>query len=293
MRFVIITGMSGAGKSSAIKHMEDLGFFCVDNLPPTLLSKFAEICSQSWGKFEKVAAVVDMRGGDALFSELIPSLTDLKQAGYPFEILFLEASDDVLVQRYKESRRMHPLARRGRLTEGISREREALEAVRKLSHHIIDTTNLTTRQFREELGNIFEKEIDFKGIIISVISFGFKYGLPTDCDTVLDVRFIPNPFYMESLKKLTGRNEKVRRYVIENPVTSEFLEKLHGMLDFLLPHYIREGKSQLVVGVGCTGGRHRSVAIAEAIASALQGRGHTVVIEHRDIDKDPKSIAGR
>ncbi|HBQ64583.1 MAG TPA: RNase adapter RapZ [Clostridiales bacterium] len=287
MRFVIITGMSGAGKSLAIKHMEDLGFFCVDNLPPTLLLKFAEICSQSWEKLEKVAAVVDMRGGE-MFNELIPNLNELRKAGYPYEILFLDASDETLVKRYKESRRLHPLSRKGRISEGIASEREALEEVRKIANHILDTSNLSSHQFKDEISNIFEADTGFKGIIISIMSFGFKYGMPMDCDIVQDVRFIPNPFYMESLRRLTGRNEKVRQYVLTNSVTVEFLERMDGLLDFLLPNYVKEGKSQLVIGIGCTGGRHRSVAIADEIGSRLQKKGHSVVIEHRDIDKDPK-----
>lgn len=292
MRFVIITGMSGAGKSSAIKHMEDLGFFCVDNLPPTLLAKFAEICSQSWEKLEKVAAVVDMRGGE-MFNELIPNIEELKKAGHFVEILFLEASDEVLVKRYKETRRVHPLAKKGHLLEGITSERAALEEVRKISDHILDTSNLSSLQFRGEIGNIFENETKFRGIIISLVSFGFKYGVPMDCDNVHDVRFIPNPFYIESLRKLTGRNEKVRHYVLDNEITIEFINKLEDMLEFLIPHYIKEGKSQLVIGIGCTGGRHRSVAIADEIGRKLNNKGNSVVILHRDIDKDPKLMSSR
>lgn len=292
MRFVIITGMSGAGKSSAIKHMEDLGFFCVDNLPPTLLAKFAEICSQSWEKLEKVAAVVDMRGGE-MFNELIPNIEELKKAGHFVEILFLEASDEVLVKRYKETRRVHPLAKKGHLLEGITSERAALEEVRKISDHILDTSNLSSLQFRGEIGNIFENETKFRGIIISLVSFGFKYGVPMDCDNVHDVRFIPNPFYIESLRKLTGRNEKVRHYVLDNEITIEFINKLEDMLEFLIPHYIKEGKSQLVIGIGCTGGRHRSVAIADEIGRKLNNKGNSVVILHRDIDKDPKVMSSR
>jgi UPF0042 nucleotide-binding protein len=285
MRLLIITGISGAGKSLVVKYLEDIGFFCVDNLPPLLMRKFVEICIQSRGKINKIALVIDIRGGE-LFNDLVPELNDLKEAGISYEILFLEASDSVLVKRFKESRRIHPLATGGRLIEGIKKERETLSEIRKNATHVIDTSNLTPRQLKEEITGIFLEGKRFDGLIINIISFGFKYGIPIDCDLVFDVRFIPNPFYIDSMKKQTGKNEAVREYVLGFKETSEFLVKLKDMLEFLIPNYIKEGKSQLVIGIGCTGGRHRSVAISEELFTYLSEKEHRVVIDHRDIDKD-------
>lgn len=285
MRFVIITGLSGAGKSLVVKYLEDLGFFCVDNLPPLLIRKFAEICVQSRGKIDKIALVIDIRGGE-LFNDLFPELSSLKEAGIPYEILFLEASDQVLIKRFKESRRVHPLAPEGRLMKGIKQEREILKEIKKNATHVIDTSMLTPRQFKEEIAGIFVEGKKFEGMIINIISFGFKYGIPMDCDLVFDVRFIPNPYYIETLRRQSGRNEAVRDYVLDFPETKEFLKKTYDMLEFLIPNYIKEGKSQLVIGIGCTGGRHRSVAISEELYSHLLQNEHRVVIDHRDIDKD-------
>ncbi|NLD46219.1 MAG: RNase adapter RapZ [Clostridiaceae bacterium] len=285
MRFVIITGLSGAGKSLVVKYLEDFGFFCVDNLPPLLIRKFAEICIQSRGKINKIALVIDIRGGE-LFNDLFPELSALKEAGIPYEILFLEASDQVLIKRFKESRRVHPLAPEGRLMKGIKQEREILKEIKKNATHVIDTSGLTPRQFKEEVTGIFVEGKKFDGMIINIISFGFKYGIPMDCDLVFDVRFIPNPYYIEAMKRQTGRNEAVRDYVLDFPETKEFLEKTYGMLEFLIPNYIKEGKSQLVIGIGCTGGRHRSVAISEELFSYLSRKEHRVVVDHRDIEKD-------
>ena len=285
MRLLIITGISGAGKSLVVKYLEDIGFFCVDNLPPLLIRKFVEICIQSRGKINKIALVIDIRGGE-LFNDLVPELNDLKDAGIAFEILFLEASDNVLIKRFKESRRIHPLAEDGRLIEGINKERKILSEIRKNATHVIDTSNLTPRQLKEEIMGIFLEGKRFEGMIINIISFGFKYGIPIDCDLVFDVRFIPNPYYIDSMKKQTGKNEAVRDYVLGFKETSEFLAKLKDMLEFLIPNYIKEGKSQLVIGIGCTGGRHRSVAISESLYKYLSEREHRVVIDHRDIDKD-------
>ncbi len=287
MDFVIITGLSGAGKSQVVKYLEDIGYFCVDNLPPALLPKFAEICFHDKGKMDKVALVIDIRGGE-LFNDLFPGLADIREAGFSYEILFLESADDVLIKRFKESRRSHPLAQDGRVIKGIKEERKLLRPVREKADHIIDTSNLTTRQLKEEITNIFVKGKKFEGIIIDVISFGFKYGIPIDCDLVFDVRFIPNPFYINSMKRLTGKHESVKEFVLKSNETIEFLKKLNDMLEFLIPNYIKEGKSQLVIGIGCTGGKHRSVAIADAIYKTLVEKEHRVVIEHRDIDKDNK-----
>lgn len=285
MRFIIITGMSGAGKSQVVKYMEDLGYFCVDNLPATLIPKFAEICYQGQGKMDKVALVIDIRGRE-LLHELFPALSSLKEMGFSYEILFLDASDEVLIKRFKETRRSHPLAPEGRIGKGIRDEREILQAIKGKADHIIDTSNLTTRQLKEDITNIFVKGIPFEGLLINIISFGFKYGIPIDCDLVFDVRFIPNPFYISSMKKLTGKYDTVRDYVLNCSETSGFLSRLGDMLEFLIPNYIREGKTQLVIGIGCTGGRHRSVAIGDELLRMLVEKQHRVSIEHRDIDKD-------
>jgi UPF0042 nucleotide-binding protein len=284
MRLLIITGISGAGKSLVIKHLEDMGFYCVDNLPPLLIHKFVEICIQSRGKIDKIAMVIDIRGGE-LFNDLFPELKALKDLGILYEILFMEASDNVLIKRYKESRRTHPLSPEGRILEGIKKEREILKEIKKQATYIIDSSNLTPKQLKEELINIFEYGKKFNGIIINIISFGFKHGIPIDCDLVFDVRFIPNPYYIESMRNQTGKNELVRDYVLGFDETQCFLIKLREMLDFLIPNYIKEGKSQLVIGIGCTGGQHRSVAISEALFSHLSKKGHRVVINHRDMIK--------
>ncbi|KNY28595.1 RNase adapter RapZ [Pseudobacteroides cellulosolvens] len=290
MRFVIVTGLSGAGKSQVVKHLEDLGFFCVDNLPPSLIPKFAEVCFQSRSKMDKIALVIDIRGGE-LFKDIFPGLSEIKAAGYNYEILFLEASDEVLIKRFKESRRNHPLSNEGRLNKAISEERKILQEIKNNASHIIDTSNLTTRQLKEEIARIFVEGKHFEGLIISIISFGFKYGTPIDCDLVFDVRFIPNPYYISSLKKLTGKHEDVKAYVLKSKETEVFIEKLSDMLEFLIPNYIKEGKSRLVIGIGCTGGKHRSVAIADDVYRLLVEKQHRVVIEHRDIEKDNKALA--
>lgn len=285
MRFVIVTGMSGAGKSLAVKYLEDMGFFCVDNLPPSLITKFAEVCMQPSSKLDKIALVTDIRGGE-LFRDLIPALNDLKAMEVSYEILFLDASDKVVIKRFKETRRMHPLAPEGRLFKAIDDERQILSEVKLKADHIIDTSNLTSKQLKEELFNIFAGEGVTKGIFINIISFGFKYGIPIECDLVFDVRFIPNPYYIESMRPKTGNNKVVMEYVLNSPETKIFIEKLSDMLDFLLPNYIKEGKSQLVIGIGCTGGRHRSVAIANEIYRLLSEKKEHIAVDHRDIEKD-------
>jgi len=291
MRIFIITGISGAGKSLVANYLEDLGFFCVDNLPPSLIPKFAEVCFQSRGKMDKVALVIDIRGGE-LFNDLFPALETLKEDGFSYEILFMEASDNVLIKRFKESRRTHPLAPEGRLINGIVEEREMLKKVKEKANHIIDTSNLTPRQLKEEIVRIIDGKKTYKGIIINIMSFGFKYGIPIDCDLVFDVRFIPNPYYINSMKKLTGRSEVVKNYVLKFEETIRFLDKLTDMLEFLIPNYVKEGKASLVIGIGCTGGRHRSVAIADELYQRLLEKQHSVIVEHRDIEKDNRG-AGR
>jgi UPF0042 nucleotide-binding protein len=289
MRFVIVTGMSGAGKSLVTKYLEDIGFFCVDNLPPALIPKFAEISAQSEGKMEKIALVIDIRGGE-LLHDLFPALAEVKESGFTYEILFLEADDDVLIKRYKESRRQHPLSPEGRLLKGIREERKALQVIKSKANYIIDTSTLITRQLKQEINGIFLEGKTFKGIIINIVSFGFKYGIPTDCDLVFDVRFIPNPYYIAPMKHQTGKDAMVKDFVLDAPETKEFLAKLEDMLDFLIPNYIKEGKSQLDIGIGCTGGRHRSVAIADDVYRRLEEKKHRVIIEHRDIEKDGKGV---
>lgn len=288
MRFIVITGISGAGKSLVAKYLEDAGYFCIDNLPPLLIPKIAEICSQSCEKMDKVALVIDIRGGE-LLNDLFPGLEALREAGHTYEILFLEATDRVVVKRYKETRRSHPLAPEGMLIKGINEERRVLQKIKDRADYVIETSNLTPRQLKEEITGIIGQGKTFTGIIVNIVSFGFKYGIPIECDLVFDVRFIPNPYYIESMKRLTGRSETVRSYVLKMPETTEFLVKLKDMLDFLIPYYIKEGKSQLVIGIGCTGGRHRSVAIADALREALMEKEHRVIVEHRDIEKDGRS----
>ncbi|NPV69620.1 MAG: RNase adapter RapZ [Firmicutes bacterium] len=285
IRFVIITGLSGAGKTQAVRSLEDLGFFCVDNLPPALIPKFAELCAQSSGdSVRRVALVIDIRGGE-FFDDLAEALKGLEEVGLPYEILFLEANDEVLVRRYKETRRRHPLAPQGNILEGIKAERKKLEEIKGKANVIIDTSDLTPQRLREEILQIFSTEKERRRIIITVVTFGFKHGLPLDADLVFDVRFLPNPHYVESLRPLTGERDEVKEYVLKWPVTKKFMRRLNSLIRFLLPHYINEGKTQLNIAVGCTGGQHRSVVVAEELANALRGEGNTVVVEHRDIDK--------
>lgn len=288
MRFIVITGISGAGKSLVANYLEDAGFYCIDNLPPLLIPKIAEICSQSYRKMDKIALVIDIRGGE-LLNDLFPALDALKKDGYTYEILFMEASDNVVIKRYKESRRSHPLDHEGSLKKAIAEERRVLEKIKDHANYVIDTSNLTPKQLKEAITGIIVNSEEFGGLIINIISFGFKYGIPIECDLVFDVRFIPNPYYIESMKKHTGKHEDVRNYVLGMPETREFNEKLNALLDFLIPNYVKEGKSQLVIGIGCTGGRHRSVVIADELMKTLTEKKHRVVIEHRDIDKDGRS----
>jgi RNase adapter protein RapZ len=285
MRFVIVTGLSGAGKTQTIRCLEDFGYFCIDNLPPALIPKFAEVSYQAEGKIDKIAIVVDIRGGK-FFDELFNGLKALKDLGFKYEILFLDASDDVLVKRFKETRRRHPLVKSGRIINGIHEERKKLAEVRSKADNIVDTSNLSARQLRGELEKIFVSGEKFDSLVITVMSFGFKYGVPNDADLVFDVRFLPNPFYIEDLKKHSGKEENVKGYVLKWNEAIEFIAKVNEMLEFLIPLYIKEGKTQLVVGIGCTGGRHRSVVISNAIYESLLKNGHTAHINHRDIMHD-------
>ncbi|MCX7781188.1 MAG: RNase adapter RapZ [Negativicutes bacterium] len=281
-RLVIITGMSGAGKTQVVRTMEDLGYFCVDNLPPMLIPKFAELCAQSAGKVNRIALVVDIRGGE-FFDALIQVLEDMEKQGYLYEILFLEASDETLIRRYKETRRRHPMSPHGRISEGIIRERDRLEHIRGRATHIIDTSDLYTNQLREKIVALFASEREDTRINITVVSFGFKYGIPLDADMVFDVRFLPNPYYVESLRRKSGEVPEVSEYIWKWPVTQQFMERLTGLIDFLVPNYIKEGKSQLIIAIGCTGGLHRSVFVANKIYEGLKINGYKVNVEHRDI----------
>ena len=281
MRFVIITGLSGAGKSQAVKYLEDFGYFCVDNLPPALIPKFVELCHQTKGKIEKIALVIDIRGG-LFFEDLFASLQELEETLFQYEILFLDAGDEVLVKRFKETRRIHPLSGDGTISEGILKEREKLQYLKEKATNIIDTTNLIPSQLKEELRNIYLEGNETNNLIINIVSFGFKKGIPLDADLVFDVRFLPNPFYVETLRDFTGQEESVREYVMNSPISVAFLEKLYDLLDFLIPCYIKEGKNQLVIAIGCTGGKHRSVTIAHALFHRLKEDGQRVIVNHRD-----------
>ena len=283
MRFVIVTGMSGAGKSTALKMLEDMGYFCVDNLPILLLKKFAELACDLGSEIEKVALGVDVRSGQAL-GELEQELEEIAMEGFQYEIVFLDASDSVLVKRYKETRRSHPLSRGDRVDKGIALERAKMGFLKKHADYIIDTSQLLTRELHQELGKIFVWNQEFKSLVITVLSFGFKYGIPNDCDLVFDVRFLPNPFYVEELRNKTGLDAEVQDYVIWFELAHEFLDKLADMVEFLIPNYVAEGKNQLVIGIGCTGGKHRSVTLAGRLYERLKTCSeYGSRIEHRDI----------
>lgn len=284
MRFVIVTGLSGAGKTEATKSLEDIGYFCVDNLPPKLIPKLAEACSG--GHIEKAALVIDIRGG-VFFDDLFESLMYLKKNNFQYEILFLDSSDEILVKRFKEARRAHPLSPEGRVTTGIDEERKKLREVKDRADIIIDTSKYKIRDLRSKINEYFgDMKTPERQLSVTVLSFGFKYGIPVDSDLVFDVRFIPNPFYIPELKKYSGNDEPVRKYVLEQEETKEFISKLGDMLKFLIPNYIKEGKRQLIISIGCTGGRHRSVAIANEIHETLVREGFASKIEHRDITED-------
>ena len=286
MRMVIVTGMSGAGKSTALKVLEDTGYFCVDNLPIPLFLKFVEMSAQPDANLDKVAIGIDIRGGRS-FARLAEELDVLKEKEIPHEILYLDAGDDVLVQRYKETRRSHPLAKDGRLDKGIAAERKELEFLKMRATYIIDTSNLLTRELNQEIRKIFVEGKEYKNLYVTILSFGFKYGIPSDADLVFDVRFLPNPYYIEELKEKTGQDKAVQQYVMDNDKAPVFLEKVTDLLEFLLPNYILEGKNQLVIAVGCTGGKHRSVTLANAIYEKMKEKeDYGFRIEHRDITKD-------
>ena len=285
MRFVIVTGMSGAGKSTTLKTLEDIGYFCVDNLPIQLIMRFAEIAYAKDNDINNVAIGVDIRSGVYL-EQLSECLEQLKESQYNYEILFLDSNDDVLIKRYKETRRNHPLARNGRVEDGIKMERSRIAFLRKEADYIIDTTSLLTRELKAELDKIFIENAEYNNFIINIVSFGFKYGIPRDADLVFDVRFLPNPYYDLELRPLTGNDEAIQNFVMQFDEAKEFMNKIVDLLEFLIPNYIKEGKNGLVVAVGCTGGKHRSVTLANGIFKELEALPYSVRIVHRDIEKD-------
>lgn len=285
MKLIILTGMSGAGKTVAIKQMEDMGYYCVDNLPVSLLPQFAELLSRSGEHYQRVAIGIDIRSGDEL-PKLKDILEDWDRNGQAYEIVFLEASDNVILKRFKETRRSHPLNPGGRIEDGIRLERQRLSWLKQKSKYILDTSKLLTRELKEQLERIYSGEEDFRNLYVTILSFGFKYGIPEDADLVFDVRFLPNPYYVEELRPMTGLTKEVREYVMQGLDGTLFLKKLFDLVDFLLPRYINEGKNQLVIAVGCTGGKHRSVTVAEALYGHIrENRGLGIRIEHRDIEK--------
>lgn len=282
MRFVVVTGMSGGGKSTALKMLEDTGFYCVDNLPVSLLEKFIELIAMPDSEITKVALGLDVRAGHS-FAGVTDILYKQKEKGYELEILFMDAQDKALVKRYKETRRVHPLAMEGRIEDGIRQERELLAEIRKKADFVIDTTNLLTRELKEELDRIFIQDKEYNNLMITLLSFGFKYGIPADADLVFDVRFLPNPYYIDELKQKTGNDKEVQDYVMQFPEAGIFLDKLTDMLDFLIPNYIKEGKYQLVVAIGCTGGQHRSVTLAGELYARMKNRGgYGIKLFHRE-----------
>lgn len=283
MRFVIVTGMSGGGKRTAMKMLEDIGFYCVDNLPVPLIDKFFELLSTPNGEITKVAIGLDVRA-DQNFKDAENVLKSLKENGYDYEIIFMDASEQTLIQRYKESRRMHPLAMGGSAVDGIRKEREILNNIKKKSDYVFDTSNLLTRVLKEELNKIFVNNEEYNNLMIRIESFGFKHGILQDADLIFDVRFLPNPYYIEELKPLTGNDKPVQEYVMSFDEAGIFLDKLTDMVNFLIPNYVKEGKLQLVIGIGCTGGQHRSVTLANELYNRLKDKGkYGISVDHRDI----------
>lgn len=287
MRFVIVTGMSGAGKRSALKMLEDVGYFCMDNLPILLVPKLAELLVVPNAEINKAALGMDIRssyGSD----DLMQALDKLDEMGLAYEILYMDASDEVLIKRYKESRRNHPLAGEGRVDQGIAKERQVLAPLRVRADYILDTSRLLIRELKREMNHIFVENKEYKNLYVTVLSFGFKYGIPSDADLVFDVRFLPNPYYIEELRSQNGNDKPVQDYVMNNDKAGKFLSMLTEMVRFLIPNYITEGKTQLVIGIGCTGGKHRSVTLANALYETLEEAesDYGIKIEHRDIGKD-------
>lgn len=279
MKIVIITGLSGAGKTKAVDCMEDLGYYCIDNLPPKLMSDFVALGAKD---IDKAALVMDIRGGE-FFDDLKNNIEEMKKYDNEYKVVFLEASDEVLIRRFKESKRIHPVSKQGSLVEGITKEREKLAEIRKVADHIIDTSNMNTYQLKHEMGKIFHGEKKIENLTVNIMSFGYKKGIPLETDLVFDVRFIPNPFYLSSMKHLTGNSKKVRDYVMKWPESKTFVEKIEDLIQYLIPFYMKEGKSQLVIAFGCTGGQHRSVVLANEFLDKLSEQGRRVNVTHRDL----------
>lgn len=285
MRIAIVTGMSGAGKTSALRMLEDVGYYCVDNMPVALIQSFAGTMLETEPQIHKVALGIDIRSGKNLNS-LEDIISELEKSGHTVEILFLDASTPVLVKRYKETRRSHPLSKGGHIDQVIETERQDLEFLKKRANYIIDTSTLLTRELKIEIERIFVSDKKFKNMYITLMSFGFKYGIPVDADMVFDVRFLPNPYYIPELKPHTGNDADVYNFVMKTQTAITFLDKLHDMCEFLIPNYVKEGKNQLVIAIGCTGGKHRSVSIANALFDTLKDMDYGIKVEHRDIEKD-------
>lgn len=284
MRFIIVTGMSGAGRSTALKILEDMGYYCADNLPISLLPMFAQLMNDN-PDITKAAVGIDIRNGKEL-DNMDGQLEGMKTAGYEYEILFMDAADKTLIKRYKETRRQHPMAVDGRVETGLKEERSRLEFLKKEANYIMDTSQLLVRELVQNMDEIFRQNQEFKNMMVTVLSFGFKNGIPSDADLVFDVRFLPNPYYVDDLKTKTGNDREVQEYVMNCHQAGEFLDKLSDMVQFLIPNYVAEGKNQLVVAIGCTGGKHRSVTIANKLYEILkENREYKVKIEHRDIEK--------
>lgn len=287
MRFVIVTGMSGSGKSTALKMLEDAGYYCVDNLPVALIEKFMELLALPNNEIEKVVLGLDVRA--EAFEDVAHILEGLRIKGYQFEILFMNATDATLIKRYKESRRLHPVEPDGRIEDGVAKERILLEEIRKQADYVIDTSGLLTRELKSELDRIFVDGEEYNNLMVNVMSFGFKHGIPSDVDLVFDVRFLPNPYYVDELKTLTGNDKPVQDFVMACEESHTFLNKLQDMLDFLIPNYVKEGKYRLVVAIGCTGGKHRSVTLANELYQRMKNQGdYGMTIYHRDVNNRSK-----
>ena len=286
MRFVIVTGMSGAGKSTALKSLEDMGYFCVDNLPVALIEKFVELSIDNNFENDKIAIGIDIRSGEAL-GELSMYLNRLRENKFNFEVLYLDASNKTLLKRYKETRREHPLQKGRSLEDGINEERNKIDFLKKLADYTIDTSGLLTRELKAETVKIFSTDKDYSNMIVTIMSFGFKFGIPQDADFVFDVRFMPNPYYEESLRKKTGNDQEVRDYVMNSKSSTEFLKKLTDLMSFATKQFIdNEDRHHIVIAIGCTGGRHRSVTIANELYQAMQENPYSVRVFHRDIAND-------
>jgi len=287
MNIVIVTGMSGAGKSTALNVLEDEGYYCVDNMPIELIPRFAELAEGQQRGYDNIALGIDIRSGVTPY-KMQDMLEEMSNRQYKYKILYLDASDDVLVKRYKETRRTHPLAKDDRVDKGIAVEREQMSFIRQRADYIIDTSQMLTRELKMELENIFVENRHYSNLFVTVLSFGFKYGIPQDADLVFDVRFLPNPYYIEELRPLTGNDSKIQDFVMSTDTAQEFLKRINGLIEFLLPNYVKEGKNSLVIAVGCTGGKHRSVTLANAIADKLKTTEYGCKVEHRDIDNDSR-----